>query len=74
MSDSSDAIFGDWVYCSQHLAAHKTGWCTVDNSDKLGLGAFSGTFDEQFAAATEKCRAFRLPLYNDPNSNRPVRR
>ncbi len=29
-----------WVYCTQHMKPHLTGWCSVSNSDKLGLGIF----------------------------------
>ena len=62
--DPDDAdFFGEWVYCASHLAAHRTGWCTVPNSDKLGLGSFEGTDEQQALKANEKCRKFRLELF-----------
>lgn len=42
-------IFGDcYVYCSQHLRPHKTGWCTVHVSEKIKLNAENNedVFDE----------------------------
>lgn len=56
----TDTIFGGWVYCSQHRAAHRTGWCTIGNRDKLGLGDV-----ETQREAEEKCRSFGLPLHCD---------
>lgn len=61
----SDKMFGDWVYCAQHMNPHLTGWCTVRNDDKIGLGSFEGTHDEQAAKAAKKCREFDLPLFED---------
>lgn len=55
-------FFGEWVYCAAHLAAHRTGWCTVPNSDKLGLGSFEGTNEEQARKAHVKCKQFRLDV------------
>lgn len=28
-----------WIYCSQHMAYHLTGWCTVSNFNKVALDA-----------------------------------
>lgn len=45
-----------WIYCSQHLNYHLTGWCTVGNHDKTLLEA---TNSEE--AHTEcAVRGFRL--------------
>lgn len=41
--------FGDcYVYCSQHLNPHKTGWCTVNVGEKTKLDAktLEQAFDE----------------------------
>jgi hypothetical protein len=53
--------FGEqaWVYCAQHRTAHLTGWCTVSNDDKIGLGLM-GT--RQADAARAKCEAWGFPL------------
>lgn len=48
-----------WVYCSQHMKPHQTGWCTVAVRDKIGLGVTTAQEAEQ------KCRDFKLPLYAD---------
>lgn len=42
-----DEMLGEWVYCMAHLAPHRTGWCTVDLADKVGLEA--KTRDEAYA-------------------------
>lgn len=35
-----ERVFGDvWVYCSQHMRPHRTGWCTVSARDKTKLDA-----------------------------------
>lgn len=49
-----EAVFGynAWVYCSQHLKPHLTGWCGVSNDDKLGLGLFG---QDNAKRAKEKC-------------------
>ena len=57
-----DREFGDWVYCAQHLRAHKTGWCGVNSQDKVGLGKFLGDHAEQQRAATEKCVRLGLKI------------
>ena len=52
--------FGDQlIYCSQHMSAHTTGWCTVRVAEKLGLG----TNDHNEAVA--KYRKFKLQLFTD---------
>ena len=48
---------GKFVYCSQHLRPHTTGWCTVSPNDKLGL--FVDTLEEAYA----KCKRLNLPCY-----------
>lgn len=57
---TDDTVFGEWVYCSQHMAAHKTGWCSVGNRDKIGLGPVANE-----AEAVEKCVRFGLRLYGN---------
>lgn len=56
-----EAAFGRdaWVYCTQHMRAHQTGWCSVNPRDKVGLGVKTA----QDAAA--KCRAWGFALYRD---------
>lgn len=46
-----------FVYCRQHLNPHSTGWCTVDVSDKVGLGVT--TYEE----AREKCQDWGFKLF-----------
>lgn len=57
-------IFGEkqWVYCSQHLRPHLTGWCSVHVSNKLGLGIFG---EENSAEAYQKCRNLGLKIYRE---------
>lgn len=50
-----------WVYCSQHLRPHLTGWCTVSNIHKVLLDA--DTID----SAYDECRAKGYKLYWNPN-------
>lgn len=64
-----DEIFGDWVYCRQHLRPHETGWCTVSNDDKLGLGIEGKTIDSQ-RKAYAKCRRMELPIYGESDGKR----
>ena len=45
-----------FVYCGSHRRPHRTGWCTVSVSNKLGLGVL--THEE----AVAKCRKFGLKL------------
>jgi len=56
-----EAVFGvnAWVYCSQHMKVHQTGWCSVAARDKVGLGA--ATVHE----GLDKCRELGLALYAD---------
>lgn len=62
--EEDDRGFGDFVYCGQHLRPHATGWCTVSNREKLGLGV--GKNDENaLARAVAKCRRFGLKLWGD---------
>lgn len=38
LKGTDDRVFGTrYVYCSQHLRVHPTGWCTVSNMDKIAL-------------------------------------
>jgi len=60
---SDDTIFGDWVYCSQHLGPHTTGWCTVNNMNKVGLGIVGKTA-ESAKAAGNKCKHLGLKIYS----------
>lgn len=64
-SQTEDTALGPWVYCASHLRAHRSGWCTVDNGNKVGLGEFRGTDQEQLVEANSKCRALGLKLYED---------
>jgi hypothetical protein len=51
--------FGEnvFVYCSQHLRPHSTGWCTVSVSNKIKLDAT----DE--VAAYAECEAKGYKIY-----------
>lgn len=48
-----------WVYCSQHMRPHMTGWCTVENHNKARLEA---TTQED---AYEECRRRGYELYKN---------
>lgn len=61
---SDDLQLGPWVYCAQHLRPHTTGWCGVDIGEKVGLGEFSGSHDEQARAAVRKCRHLGLKIWD----------
>jgi hypothetical protein len=37
--DETEFGKNSWVYCNQHRRPHSTGWCTVDNSNKVKLEA-----------------------------------
>lgn len=54
-----EEAFGEntWVYCSQHLRPHTTGWCTVDVSEKTPLKA------KTYADAVEECVDRKFELY-----------
>lgn len=41
-----------FVYCTQHLSAHATGWCTVSNMCKIPLEA--KTIEEAFRECEAK--------------------
>jgi len=60
---ADEKIFGkgNLVYCSQHLAVHVTGWCTVPNSEKVGLGLKSDL--QGYDKANDKCRHLGLEIY-----------
>lgn len=47
-----DVLFGKYVYCTQHLRVHSTGWCTVFNNNKFPLDA--QTFEEAIQEAMTK--------------------
>jgi hypothetical protein len=51
--------FGEnvWVYCNQHLNPHMTGWCTVDNRNKILLEAKTAE------AAGAECKAKGYTLF-----------
>lgn len=65
---TEDVALGEWVYCHQHLRPHRSGWCTVNIDEKVGLGSFSGTEDEQLYAANAKCKRLEFRLYNPTKS------
>ena len=46
-----------WIYCSQHMRYHMTGWCTVSNSNKIALEAKSAE------EAHTECAVRGLKLY-----------
>lgn len=58
--NAEDELLGPWVYCAQHLRPHESGWCTVSLRDKVGLGKFEGSVQEQLQQAGEKCERFGL--------------
>lgn len=45
-----------WVYCSQHVRPHTTGWCTVSVNDKVPLDAK----DRETAFAEARSKGFRI--------------
>lgn len=49
---TEDETLGKYVYCTQHLRVHATGWCTVGVEDKLALQA--ETLDEAVQEAKAK--------------------
>lgn len=57
---AGDEHMGEWVYCSQHLNVHASGWCTVEPRDKLGLHV------ETEEEGIEKCKEIGLKLYTSP--------
>ena len=57
---TEDAVtFGEgaWVYCSQHLRPHSTGWCTVGIEDKTKLEA------TDYNSAVLECRERGFKLH-----------
>lgn len=54
-----DSDFGKdaWVYCSQHMNPHSTGWCTVSVRDKTLLKA------KNYEDAVKECVANEYKLY-----------
>lgn len=56
-----------WIYCSQHMRPHETGWCGVGIRDKVGLGVGGAE------AAYEKCRAWKFPLYGETENTEQER-
>lgn len=67
-----EVVFGkdQWIYCSQHLRAHTTGWCKVSVRDKLGLGVI-GQDREAQKSAFKKCREFKLEIFEEDKPLRP---
>lgn len=59
-ASSEDVVLGEWVYCSQHLRPHRSGWCTVSLADKIGLGPTASERE-----AYEKCRRLGLKLASE---------
>lgn len=57
--DETEFGAGAWVYCSQHLRPHTTGWCSVHNRHKRKLEAT----DRE--AALAECRAQGLRIFQD---------
>lgn len=51
-----------WVYCSQHMKPHLTGWCSVSPRDKVGLG-ITGHGTEKAREAYDKCEAWGFQIY-----------
>lgn len=37
MSKDCDSHLGKFVYCIQHMRVHSTGWCTVEEDNKIPL-------------------------------------
>lgn len=49
----------DWVYCTQHLAPHSPGWCTVPVEMKIPLEGKS------FKDCAAECRKKGFKLFQD---------
>lgn len=63
--EQDDTIFfGDWVYCGQHMRPHTTGWCSVYNLNKMGLG-IKGKGEKSRREAYHKCYRLGLKIYED---------
>jgi hypothetical protein len=55
-----DTVFGtEIVYCASHLRPHSTGWCTVDNVQKVPLVA------TEPAEAIKEARQLGFTIYGD---------
>lgn len=56
-----DLVFGEgrWVYCTQHVNPHTTGWCTVPAREKILLDA------TERGEAVAECRQKGYRLYDD---------
>jgi hypothetical protein len=63
-SDTEQFGSSAWIYCMQHLRPHKTGWCTVHNSNKVMLEART---EEQ---AYKECRHKKLPIYGETKNTK----
>lgn len=57
---AGDEGMGAWVYCTQHVRPHSTGWCTVAVADKRPLKA--QTQDKAY----EETVAIGWPIFNSP--------
>ena len=66
MQTEDESAFGKnaWVYCKQHAKPHLTGWCSVGNQDKIGLGLLG---QEKAKEALQKCRDWGLPISEGKN-------
>jgi hypothetical protein len=53
-----------WIYCSQHMRPHETGWCSVSPRDKVGLGV--ATAEDAY----QKCRDWGFPLFRECHTAR----
>ena len=57
LDEINDTDLGvNWVYCTQHVGPHETGWCSVDKSQKTPLKANTRT------EATEEVKAKGWPI------------
>lgn len=59
-------VFGEktYVYCTEHLNPHLTGWCTIEVDKKVGLG-IKHEGHESRERARDKCRSLGLRLFQD---------
>lgn len=56
---AGDEHLGKWVYCTQHVRPHETGWCTVPPDMKFPLAA---TTQEE---AVRETRANNWRIYGE---------
>ncbi len=54
---------GTFVYCAQHLAPHRVGWCTVSLMNKVALGKTWLGEPMTVESAVYKCQYLGLKLY-----------